>query len=161
MIGEDEAGMMPSQWIGQLGVEWAPARQSGRSVRFFAEWADLVAGGVTGDAHAGSAYRHHTYRQGYTNDGLPLGHAIGGDARLLSTGALYDGGRVAALLAVHGGRATATSQRFAPNARLAGLNASTSLELDRGNRVGLALWWWRAGDQRSSALQAWWHTAWR
>jgi hypothetical protein len=160
-IGEDEAGMMPSQWIGLAGLEWAPARAGARSMRFFAEYADLVAGGMTNDPHYGSAYRHHTYREGYTNAGLPLGHAIGGDARLLSAGAVVDAGRLGGLVALHGGRAAETSQRFPPQARLAGLNAAASLQVDRGNRVGLAMWWWRAGSERSSALQAWWHTEWR
>jgi hypothetical protein len=160
-VGEDEAGRMPSQWMGLAGFEWAPAREGAKSMRFFAEWADLVAGGITDDPHYGSAYRHHTYQQGYTNAGLPLGHAIGGDARLLSAGVVYDTGRLGALVVAHGGRAADTSQRFTPGARLAGLNAAASLELERGNRVGLGMWWWRAGAQRSSALQAWWHTQWR
>ena len=34
-------------------------------------------------------------------------------------------------------------------------------EVDRNNRVGLSLWWWRAGADRSNALQAWWHAEWR
>jgi len=160
-VGEDEAGLWPSQWMGLLGLEWAPARQAAWDVRLFAEFADVVAGSVTGDPHYGSAYRHHTYKAGYTNAGLPLGHAIGGDARLVSAGALYDAGRVGALVAAHGGRATETSQRFAPGAHLAGLNAAALYEVDRRNRVGLSMWWWRAGDDRSSALQAWWHTEWR
>jgi hypothetical protein len=161
MVGEDEAGKMPSQWIAQLGLEWAPPRRGMHTWRLFAEASDLVAGEVTGDAHYGSTYRHHLYHQGYTNDGLPLGHAAGGDVRLLSAGALYDGGRVGGVLAAHGGKAAKTSQRFQPDASLAGLNAAAFVEFGRGSRIGLAAWWWRAGTERSSALQAWWHTAWR
>jgi hypothetical protein len=161
LVGEDEAGRMPSQWMGLLGLEWAPARQGAGTVRFFTEFADVVAGSVTGDPHYGSAYRHHTFQAGYTNAGLPLGHAIGGDARLVSAGAVYDAGRMGALVMAHGGRATATSQRFAPDAHLEGFNAAALYEVDRNNRVGLSLWWWRAGADRSNALQAWWHAEWR
>jgi hypothetical protein len=159
-IGEDEAGLMPSQWMAQIGADWA-VRFGARSLRVFVEGADLVAGDISGHPRPGSAYRNHIYRQGYTNDGLPLGHPVGGDAKLASVGALLDAGRAAALLMLHGGRATDASQRFTPGASLAGLNAAASLELDRANRIGLALWLWRAGGERSTALQAWWQTAWR
>jgi hypothetical protein len=159
-VGEDEAGLMPSQWLGLLGLEWA-GRSAGGDHRIFLEYADTIAGHVGGNPRYGHAYRHHAYLQGYTHDGLPLGHAVGGDARLASLGVLHDGGRLGAILAVHGGRSATTSQRWAPDARLAGLNAAALLRFDARNRIGVGLWWWRAGAQRSMALQAWWHTAWR
>jgi hypothetical protein len=159
-VGEDEAGLMPSQWLGLVGVEWA-GRSAGSDHRFFVEYADTIAGHIGGNPRYGHAYRHHTYLQGYTHDGLPLGHALGGDARLASAGLLHDGGRVAALLVLHAGRSAPTSQWLAPDARLAGLNAAASLQFDAHSRIGIGLWWWRAGSERSTALQAWWHTDWR
>jgi hypothetical protein len=160
-VGEDEAGLAPAQWLGLLGVEWATQRAA-TGMRFFAEYADVIAGHMTGDPHYGSAYRHHAYQLGYTHDGLPLGHAVGGDARLATVGMLLDAGRLGAMVMLHNGRAAPTSQRFAPNAKLEGLNAAASLELEGGNRVGVGLWWWRGGqDSRRAALQAWWHTAWQ
>jgi hypothetical protein len=158
-VGEDEAGLMPAQWLGQLGMEWA-TQGSGRSVRVFGEYADLIAGHITGEPHYGSAYRHHAYQQGYTHGGLPLGHPVGGDARLASAGVIYDSGRLGTLVSLHAGRAAATSQRFAPEAKLAGVNAAATFELEPGSRVGVGLWLWRAGAGTSTAaVQAWWHTA--
>jgi len=159
-VGEDEAGLMPSKLIVQAGAEWA-MRWRGASLRFFAEGSDLIAGDAFGRSNPGTTYRHHIYRQGYTNRGLPLGHAAGGDVKLASLGALIDGGRMSFLMAAHRGRASDHAQRFAPGAALAGLNAAVSLDIERASRVGLSLWRWRAGDERSLALQAWWHTAWR
>lgn len=159
-IGEDEAGMFPSKLIVQAGAEWA-TRWRASSLRLFIEGSDLIAGDAVGRLHPGTTYRHHIYAQGYTNRGLPLGHAAGGDVKLASLGALVDRGKISVLLAAHRGRASTQAQRFAPHATLAGLNAAASIELAEAGRIGLSLWHWRAGGDRSSAVQAWWHTAWR
>jgi hypothetical protein len=62
---------------------------------------------------------------------------------------------------VHAGRAQEAAQRFEPHARLEGASAAAGIDLDARNRAGLSLWWWRAGEQRSSAVQAWWRIVWR
>lgn len=161
-VGEDEAGGLPSQLTAQIGTEWA-TRWQGTGVRLFAEASDLIAGDLfgRGGPRPGSTYRHHIYRQGYTNRGLPLGHPIGGDVKLASIGALADHGSFSMLVSAHHGRASATAQRFAPNVGLSGLNAAASFPVEGVGRVGLSLWLWRAGDDRSTALQAWWQTSWR
>jgi len=159
-IGEDEAGLLPSKLIAQAGAEWA-TRWHSADVRLFIEGSDLLAGDTFGGPHPGVTYRHHIYRQGYTVRGLPLGHPLGGDAKLASLGALVDRGPVSLLVTAHRGRASAQAQRFAPHAALTGLNAGASMDLAEAGRIGLSLWHWRAGADRSSAVQAWWQTAWR
>lgn len=161
-VGEDEAGMLPSKLILQTGAEWA-TRWRDADVRLFAEGSDLVAGNLYGKGgpHPGVTYRHHIYRQGYTHRGLPLGHPVGGDVKLASLGALVDRGGVSVLMAAHRGRASEQAQRFTPHIGLAGLNAAASIDLERAGRIGLSLWHWRVGADRSSNVQAWWHTAWR
>jgi hypothetical protein len=158
-IGEDEAGGLPSGLIAQAGAEWS-GRWAGTPVRWFVEASNLIAGDVVGRPRPGKTYRHHVYQQGYTHRGLPLGHAAGGDIKLGSVGVLIDQGAFSALFVAHRGRASEQAQRFAAHAVLAGLNASLSLAVGLDGRAGVSLWHWRAGSERSSALQAFWQTAW-
>lgn len=159
-VGEDEAGFFPSQWSALVGTELA-MRSAGGSWRAFVEFADTIAGDVSGEAASGVTYRHHIYQQGYTQRGLPLGHPVGGDARLGSLGGLVERGPWALKASVHAGRAAQAAQRFAPGAALRGLEMAASAAAGERSRVGVSAWHWRAGADRSNALQAWWQTSWR
>lgn len=86
MVGEDENGYLPSAYIVQAGLEshW-PLR--GAVLRGFVEWNDLISGHAYGaDRPTGLTYRSGVYRQGYTTDGMLLGHPAGGDLTLASAG---------------------------------------------------------------------------
>ncbi len=75
-IGEDEAGYMPSKYMALSGVEaWFESnRWRWRAVL---EHVDTVVG--VHDEFPGTAYRHHIFRQGYTQRGRTLGFSLGGD----------------------------------------------------------------------------------
>lgn len=90
-LGEDEAGGLPSKYIGMAGIEtWGAYGARGASWRLHAEYADTAVNGFTGgDPAYGTAYRHHTYRDGYTYRGRVIGHALGGDGRMTSLGLAY------------------------------------------------------------------------
>lgn len=79
-IGEDEAGYLPSKYMASSGVEiWhASKRWRWRAVL---EHVDTVVG--VHDEFPGTAYRHHIYRQGYTQRGRILGFSLGTDIRAL------------------------------------------------------------------------------
>ncbi len=77
MIGEDEAGSLPSKYMHQAGLDW---RHGGGLV--FLEWTDSTAG------FAGVAYNHHIYTAGYRFKGRPLGHWADGDSNLWTVGTL-------------------------------------------------------------------------
>jgi hypothetical protein len=159
-IGEDEAGGLPSQYMVQAGVDLA-GRSAPRSWRLFAELTDLVASDVSGHPKYGSAYRNHKFAQGYTQWGLPLGHAAGGDVRLGSLGGLIEAGQISIMLSTHVGRAAPQAQRFVAGSSLGGVNLGASRAMGTTGRVGLSWWYWRVGGAPSQALQAWWHTAWQ
>lgn len=83
MIGEDEAGGLPSQYLTLLGFEvWGA--QSG-SPRWVAEYADTTAGGLIGSrSRPGSAYGHGLYTDGYRYRREAIGHPADGDSRIAS-----------------------------------------------------------------------------
>ncbi len=86
LIGEDEAGGLPSRFIGQFGVEASGAWQDRWSWRWFGEFA-----GTSCQFHESSelfncAYNHGIYRTGYRYRGRAIGHGADNDARLFSTG---------------------------------------------------------------------------
>lgn len=77
-IGEDEAGYLPSKFIGAAGAE-AWFEHARWRWRVAVEYVDTVVG--KNDEFPGTAYRHHIYRQGYTQHGRVLGFGLGGDIR--------------------------------------------------------------------------------
>ncbi|MFO1509898.1 MAG: capsule assembly Wzi family protein [Steroidobacteraceae bacterium] len=86
-IGEDEAGGLPAKFLGQLGAEsWVSTPWGG--VRGHVEFADTSCNFTRSNPMFGCAYRHHLYPQGYTYRGQSIGHALGGDGRMYSLGAL-------------------------------------------------------------------------
>lgn len=154
VVGEDEAGYLPSKNMKLAGLEWA-TRLGRADLRLFVERANSVAGG-----ELGVAYRHHIYRQGYTQEGRPLGHPTGGDTRLTSVGAVLDMGSLSGELVAYDGRAEPTAQRLTAGS-ISGVNAALAWRARSDQTVGLNLWSGRDGGGRDSAAQLWWQYAWR
>lgn len=153
LTGEDEAGYLPGKNMKLAGLEWS-LQGPGHSLRLFVEHANVVAG------LAGVAYRHHIYRQGYTQEGRPLGHPTGGDTKLTSVGAVLDMGSLSGELVAYDGRAEPMAQRLAAGP-VSGVNAALAWRARSDQTVGLNLWSGRDGGGRDSAAQLWWQYAWR
>jgi Capsule assembly protein Wzi len=158
VVGEDEAGLLPSRNMLLIGADTQLPTSQG-SLRLFLEWADTIAGDVSGDPRPGVSYRHHVYRQGYTQEGVAIGHPLGGDVRIGSAGAVVERGAIGAMLAVSAGTAEPTAQLFAAGEVL-GVNAAAHADIDRNNRVGAGLWWWRDNDGQQTSTQLWWRYGW-
>jgi Capsule assembly protein Wzi len=154
VIGEDEAGMLPSKNMVLLGAD-ASLSIAGRKARMFVEAADTTAGTLRPDPAFGAAYRHHAFRQGYTHAGAPLGHPVGGDARLTSLGVVLRSSPWGWVAIASAGRAAATAQRFAAGPVRA-LNLSLHGDVAGGGRVGAGLWWSSDRQARRGAAQVWW-----
>ncbi len=152
-IGEDKSHSLPVKYLGSVGIDTAFAWR-GVTTRWFAESANTVAGGFGGGTSPGIAYQHHIYLQGYTEQGKSLGYPAGGDVKLVSVGALFDTGPIAAVLMFHSGTAKARSQFFAPGGSLSGANAALAWRIDNTWRVGAQIDRWHdlRGDQRRAQL---------
>jgi hypothetical protein len=86
-IGEDEAGGMPSKFLGQLGVEFWGSAGFG-TFRLRAEFTDTACTFTRTLPDFNCAYRHNIYPQGYTHRGRIIGHALDNDSRMISVGGL-------------------------------------------------------------------------
>jgi hypothetical protein len=85
LIGEDEAGGLPSKFLGLAGAEmWGSS--SWGSHRWYAEYADTSCNFSRQSPQFDCAYRSSAYPQGYTFRGSVMGHALGGDGRMYSLG---------------------------------------------------------------------------
>lgn len=84
LIGEDEAGYMPSKYLGMYGMEvWSADGAN----RFFAEYAETGCRSPIGrQPLKGCAYRNYAYPQGYASAGRWIGASAGPDSRLLTVG---------------------------------------------------------------------------
>src|SRR3569832_190428 len=90
VMGEDEAGGLPSKDFAMAGVEvWGAWGNHGASWRAHAEYADTAVNGLLGDPVFGITYRHHLYTDGDTYRGRVIGHSLGGDGRMASVGLTY------------------------------------------------------------------------
>jgi Capsule assembly protein Wzi len=154
VVGEDEAGLLPSKNMILLGAD-ASLSIAGRRARVFIEAADTTAGTLRPDPAFGAAYRHHAFRQGYTHAGALLGHPMGGDARLASLGIVLRSHPWGWMATASAGRAAATAQRFAAGPVRA-LNVSLHGDVAGGGRVGAGLWWSSDRHARRGAAQVWW-----
>jgi hypothetical protein len=85
MIGEDEAGYLPSQYLGLAGIEaWGGIGD--RSWRAHLEAADTACGFYESEPTFGCAYSNAIYFDGYQYFDRSIGHAIDGDSRQLAAG---------------------------------------------------------------------------
>nr|WP_314266260.1 capsule assembly Wzi family protein [uncultured Moellerella sp.] len=82
--GEDEAGYLPSHNAYMLGLEGHHSLY-GKPLNWYIEGADTR----TEMKNNGVMYTHFVYKAGYYQQGYPLGHAMGGDGRMLSTKVEY------------------------------------------------------------------------
>jgi hypothetical protein len=86
-IGEDEAGGLPSKFIGQFGLEtWGSAAIGGWRLR--AEYSDTACNFSRENPEFNCAYRNGIYPQGYTYRGRILGHSMDNDSRMFTMGAI-------------------------------------------------------------------------
>jgi len=74
LVGEDEAGGLPAKNMYLLGADYASAL-NGQPYQLYAEYANTRLG-----------YNHSIYRDGYYQQGYPLGHGLGGKAESISLG---------------------------------------------------------------------------
>lgn len=86
LIGEDEAGFMPSKYMSQFGVETTIAfEESSSYLKTFIEYVDTAAGSLN-DPEWNVGYEHSTYKTGYRYRRRPIGASFDGDARIWSLG---------------------------------------------------------------------------
>jgi capsule assembly protein Wzi len=79
-IGEDEAGGLPSKFMGQFGIEtWGSSRFGGWRLR--AEYTDTTCTFTRQEPEFNCAYRHPIYPQGYTYRGRIIGDSMDNDSR--------------------------------------------------------------------------------
>lgn len=91
LIGEDEAGMLPSKSIGTAGLQFKHPWQGGR-LEWSVEGTDTLTRRLFGTRKGGErqpAYTHRTYTDGYYHQGLPIGAHIGGGGRLHTAALLW------------------------------------------------------------------------
>jgi len=86
-IGEDEAGGMPSRFIGQFGLEfWGESPLGGYRLRV--EYVDTACNFTSETPYFDCAYRHSIYPQGYSYRGRVIGHSLDNDSRMFSAAGL-------------------------------------------------------------------------
>lgn len=80
-IGEDERHSLPQKYFYLAGADFASSFK-GMPYSLYAEWAD-----TRNEGHASAiTYNHHQYKDGYYQQGYPLGHPLGGDGEMYSFG---------------------------------------------------------------------------
>jgi hypothetical protein len=96
LIGEDEAGALPSRFLGLAGVEiWGESRWGAH--RLFMEYADTSCNFSRENPLFDCAYRSDVYPQGYRFRGRAMGHSLDSDGRSSSLGMMLarpEGGSV-------------------------------------------------------------------
>lgn len=168
LIGEDEAGKMPSRRLATVGAQLKLPHGDGR-LEWSVEATDTRLGRLfgLGDDLDRAAYRLAADVDGYYHQGLPLGAAIGGGGHLLTLGLDWQPGCGAAACVRYGATLFAGSASepaaqdvdaaFGARGRLRGLSlrrVSTSRTAGLDWSVGLSLQRYRAGDRPDLGLQA-------
>lgn len=85
-IGEDEAGGLPSRYLGQIGVEGTGHWRDRWVYRWFAEFAATSCRFYSPDEFNNCAYNNGIYQTGYRYRGRSVAHGADNDARLISVG---------------------------------------------------------------------------
>ena len=87
-IGEDEAGFMPSKYLGLFGAEmWGDV--AGGSWRAHVEYADTACDFLSDPPEFGCAYTNSIYTSGYRYRGRVQGHAMDADGESIGVGLLF------------------------------------------------------------------------
>ena len=89
-IGEDEAGLMPSKYLGLFGAETWGTLGAG-AWRAHLEYADTACDFLNDPPEFGCAYTNAIYTTGYRYRGRVLGHSMDADGESLGLGAMYIG----------------------------------------------------------------------
>ena len=100
MMGEDEAGYLPSRKSWLLGVDWT-SQLLNADQQWFLEFTNTLADELVGDAIPNYAYSHGRYRTGYQYYGRNVGSTFDGDAETLTAGLFHflpDGSNVSLAL---------------------------------------------------------------
>ncbi|CAE1150869.1 capsule assembly Wzi family protein [Serratia rhizosphaerae] len=141
LIGEDEAGLLPSKNTYLLGLEghpeWGP-----NTINWYIEGADTRAD----RDREGYVYNHYTYKGGYYQQGYPLGHAMGGDGQMLSGRVelvLDDGQRWSTRMvyAKVNPRNMAINQAFPRSDTLKGIQLGWGYDFDSQVKFDTSLWY--------------------
>jgi hypothetical protein len=86
-IGEDEAGGLPSKFLGIVGLEtWGDNAVGSWRARF--EFGDTACSFMRSAPEFNCSYRNELYPQGYTYRGRIIGHSLDADGRSLALGGL-------------------------------------------------------------------------
>jgi hypothetical protein len=86
-IGEDEAGFLPSKYLGLVGAEtWGGWGE--RSWRAHLEYSDTTCAFYDSPPEYGCAYRNGIYTDGYQYYKRSIGHAVDGDSQQFAFGAM-------------------------------------------------------------------------
>lgn len=86
--GEDEAGGLPSRWLGQFGAEWSGYLFDRWSTRVFGEFSATSCQFNETSERFNCAYNHGIYETGYRYRGRTIGHSADNDSRVISVGAM-------------------------------------------------------------------------
>jgi hypothetical protein len=87
-IGEDEAGFLPSKYLGLFGAEvWGDA--AGGSWRAHVEYADTACDFLSDPPEFGCAYTNSIYTSGYRHRGRAQGHSMDADGESVGVGLLF------------------------------------------------------------------------
>jgi hypothetical protein len=122
-IGEDEAGGLPSKFIGQFGLEtWGTSRLGAWRVRV--EYTDTACNFTREAPEFGCAYRNSIYPQGYVYRGRIIGDSMDNDSRRYTLAGLLN--------LSNGGFISLTLRRLNLN-RDGGDHAITDVPLDVDN----------------------------
>ncbi len=87
-IGEDEAGGLPSRYLGQFGIEGTGAVGTRWSYRWFAEYAGTSCQFYESSELFNCAYNHGIYKTGYRYRGRSVGHPTDNDTKIVTVGLL-------------------------------------------------------------------------
>ena len=86
-IGEDEAGGLPSRYLGMLGFEaWITPSAGQHYWHAYAEFSDTACDFVKSEPKFNCGYNNGIYTDGYRYRGRAIGHGIDNDSRSYSVG---------------------------------------------------------------------------
>lgn len=91
IIGEDEAGNLPSHTMHQVGVATSFGDMNG-IYQAFIEYTDTFVNCSGSSAVGNCAYEHHLYKEGYRRYGRSMGSTYDSDAQVLTFGLRHSGG---------------------------------------------------------------------
>lgn len=167
LIGEDEAGKLPSRRIATAGAQLKHPWNGGR-LAWSVEASDTTLSrefGIGDTRDAAPAYRHSSYLDGYYHQGLPIGAAIGGGGRIVGGGvdwvpACSSGACRRLHFAVFDARLSERGDEplnavFGASGRLRGLALEWAVERDSFDcSIGLSVQHYPASDRRTAGLTA-------